>query len=308
MPKRIPTETRKLILRLLCEGNSIRGTSRITGVHKTTIASVILSFGNACRAFLDETLRGLTLTHLEIDEIWSWVAKKQNKLTITEREERGDIGDVYMWTALDKETKLLATFAIGKRSADMARRFMVDLASRIVLPGPGSADDHNFVKGSYPIVLQISTDGFAAYPEAVDLAFGPFVRYGTIIKDYRNATMIYTPSEMVGTKREARMNMGEDEVATICTSHVERNNGTIRTFIKRFNRLTYCFSKKLEHHAAACAMFVAYYNFVWRTRYPDKSGRPGKLRPTAAMMAKVVPDLWKFDRLYDEVMRFEGAV
>jgi IS1 family transposase len=304
MPRKTSPETRKLILKMLCEGNSIRGVSRVTGVEKKTIGRIILQFGQACQTFLDEMLRGLKPKHLEIDEIWSWVSKKQAHLTIEEKETRHDIGDVYMWTALDSETKLLCCYAIGKRSADMARRFMMDLASRVVLPGPGSADDANFVTGSYPIALQISTDGFAAYPEAVDLAFGPFVKYGTIIKDYRNATMIYTPSEMVGTKREARQNMGEDEVSTICTSHVERNNGTIRTLVKRFCRLTMCFSKKLENHAAACAMFVAYYNFVWRTRYPDNSGRPGKLRPTAAMMAKVVPDLWNFDRLYNEVCKY----
>lgn len=304
MANKISHESRKLVLRLLCEGMSLRSVSRVTGVARNTVGKVILQFGNACRNFLDDNLRNLKLTHLECDEIWSFVAKKQSRLTIQEREERGDIGDMYLWTAIDSETKLLATFAVGKRSADMARRFMVDLASRLVMPGPGSADDANFVKGSYPIVVQLSTDGFAAYPEAVDLAFGPFVKFGTIIKDYKNANMIYTPSEMVGTKREARMNMGEDEVATICTSHVERNNGTIRTLIKRFCRLTYAFSKKLDHHAAACAMFAAYYNFVWRTRHPDKSGRPGKLRPTAAMMAKVVPDLWNFDRLYDEVCQY----
>jgi hypothetical protein len=100
------------------------------------------------------------------------------------------------------------------------------------------------------------------------------------------------------------MNMDEGEVATICTSHVERNNGTIRTFIKRFARLTNAFSKKLENHEAAVAMFVAYYNFVWRTRHTDYSGKPGKLRPTAAMMAGVVPDLWNFDRLYNEVIQY----
>lgn len=105
---------------------------------------------------------------------------------------------------------------------------------------------------------------------------------------------------MVGAKRTGIKNIDDSDVRTISTSHVERNNGTIRTFMKRFCRLTYAFSKKFENHVAACAMFVAYYNFVWRTRHSDKSGKPGKLRPTAAMMAKVVPDLWSFDRLYNE--------
>ncbi len=131
-------------------------------------------------------------------------------------------------------------------------------------------------------MTQISTDGFPAYPEAVDLAFGPYVKFGTIIKDYRNASIIYTPSEMVGTKRDGRRNIGDDEKDTICTSHVERLNGTQRVFLKRLNRLTLCLSKKLANLEAAFAMFAAYYNFAWQTRRPGKSG---KKRPTAAMMA-----------------------
>jgi hypothetical protein len=116
---------------------------------------------------------------------------------------RSDIGDVYLWTAVDAETKLIPTFLLGKRSADNARRFMVDLRSRLASEAkPHASDDHAFEKGRYQPITQISTDGFAAYPEAVDLAFGPYVKYGKIIKEYRNATMAYTPSEMVGTKRE----------------------------------------------------------------------------------------------------------
>ena len=106
-------------------------------------------------------------------------------------------------------------------------------------------------------IVQISTDGFAAYPEAVDLAFGPYVEYGTIIKEYKNANMIYTPSEMVGTKRTGIRGIDGREQRTICTSHVERLNGTQRLFLKRLNRLTLCFSKKLENLEAAFAMFAA---------------------------------------------------
>ena len=114
--------------------------------------------------------------------------------------------------------------------------------------------------------------------------------------------MDYTPSEMIGTKR--KVISGNVTPFTICTSHVERNNGTIRTFIKRFSRLTNASSKKLENHEAAIAMFIAYYNFVWRTRHSDKSGKPGKLRPTAAMMAKVTDKLWSFADLYNEVIQY----
>lgn len=298
----LPHETRRLILRLLCEGNSIRSVSRVTGCHKGTISKVIVRFGNACKNFLDETLRNLELHHLECDEIWSYVAKKQARLTVEEKAERGDIGDVYLWTALDASTKLIASFAIGKRSADNARRFMVDLASRLVMPKPGAGDAHAYEPAKQIFITQISTDGFPGYPEAVDLAFGGHARFGTIIKEYKNAAMAYTPSEMVGTKRN--MINGIRNPLTICTSHVERNNGTIRTFVKRFARLTNAFSKKLENHAAACALFVAYYNFVWRTRHTDQSGKPGKLRPTAAMMAKVTDHLWTFEEFYEAVINY----
>ena len=151
----------------------------------------------------------------------------------------------------------------------------------------------------YTPIVQISTDGFAAYLEAVDLAFGPYVRFGTIIKDYRNANLVYEPSEMVGTKRNRIRNIAKGGERTICTSHVERLNGTQRLFMKRLNRLTVCFSKKLRNLEAAFAMFAAYYNFVWRTRKPGKSS---KLRPTAAMMAGLTDHLWDFEEFFGEVM------
>ena len=197
------------------------------------------------------------------------------------RAERHDIGDVYLWTCIDQKTKLMPSFLIGKRSADNARRFLMDVAGRLTFPNPHTSDAHDFKAGGYPKIVQISTDAFAGYREAVDLAFGPYAKYGTIIKEYRNANMIYTPSEMVGTKRTGIRGIGDRERHTICTSHVERLNGTQRLFLKRLNRLTYCFSKKLRNLEAAFAMFAAYYNFCWQTRKPGKSG---KLRSTAAMM------------------------
>ena len=115
---------------------------------------------------------------------------------------------------------------MGKRSADNARRFMMDVASRLKMPTPHDSDAHAFQAGGYRPVVQISTDGFAGYREAADLAFGPHARYGIIIKEYRNATMIYTPSEMVGTKRTGIRGIEGKEQRTICTSHVERLNGT----------------------------------------------------------------------------------
>ena len=151
-------------------------------------------------------------------------------------------------------------------------------------------------------ITQISTDGFPAYPEAVDLAFGPYARFGTIIKEYRNASMIYTPSEMVGTKRTGRRGIGRRQERTICTSHVERLNGTQRVFLKRLNRLTLCFSKKLDNLEAAFAMFAAYYNFCWQ---PREKGKSGRLRPTPATAAGLTDHVWSIEELCGNVMGLE---
>lgn len=293
MANRLKHELRATVLRALCEGCSIRATSRMTGVHPDSIGRAILDFGTGCHNLLDERLRGLTLDHIEVDEVWTFVAKKQARLTVEEKALRSDIGDVYLWTALDASTKLLVTYALGKRSADNARRLMVDLSERLVIPRPHESDERGYVA-----ITQISTDGFAGYPEAVDLAFGPYAKYGVLIKEYRNADANggYAPSELVATDR--RVIKGQFDPRSICTSHVERNNLTIRTFMRRFTRLSLGFSKKLECLTAACGMFAGYYNLIWRTRYPDKSGRPGKKRPTAAMMAGVTDHLWDFNELY----------
>jgi transposase-like protein/IS1 family transposase len=296
---RISVDDAKLALRLLVEGNSVRGTARITGLEKKTLLKLIVVFGDGCRKFLDQRMRGFTLGHLQFDEQHTWIGKRQHRLTVDEKRSRHDVGEVYVWTCIDKTTKLMPSFLIGKRSADNARRFMMDVASRLVMPKPHVSDDQSYKRPGYKPVCQISTDGFNAYPEAVDLAFGPYVRYGTIIKDYRNARIIYTPSEMVGTKRTGKRNIGDRELRTITTSHVERLNGTQRLFLKRLNRLTYCFSKKLRNLECAFAMFAAYYNFCWQTRKP---GNSGKLRSTAAMMAGIAGHVWSFDELFGAVL------
>ena len=293
------TADAKLALRLLVEGNSVRGTARITQLDKRTVLKLIVWFGSACQRFLDQRMRGLTLDHLQFDEQWTYVAKKQSRLTLTEREESSEVGDVYLWTCIDQTTKLMPGFLIGKRSADNARRFMVDIASRLVFPNAHASDAHSYQMGGYKPITQISTDCFNVYPEAVDLAFGPYVKFWTIRKEYRNASMIYTPSEMVGTQRKGRRNISGSEQRSICTSHVERLNGTQRVFLKRLNRLTLCFSKKLRNLEAAFAMFAAFYNYCWQTRMPGKSG---KQRPTAAMMAGLAGHVWSFDELFEAVL------
>ncbi len=296
---RVDVDTAKLALRLLTEGMSIRATERTTGLHRDTICKLIVLFGTACRRFLDKRMRGLKLTHLQFDEQHTYVAKKQARLPVDQRSRIHDQGDIYIWTCLDQKTKLMPSFLIGKRSGDNARRFMMDMAGRLDMPKPHESDAHAYGQEGYKPIVQISTDGFPAYPEAVDLAFGPYVRFGTIIKDYRNASMIYTPSEMVGTKRKGRRNLSKRQEWTICTSHIERLNGTQRLMLKRLNRLTYCFSKKLANLEAAFAMFAAYYNYCWQTRRPGKSGEK---RSTACMMAGLAGHVWSFDELFSVVL------
>jgi IS1 family transposase len=281
-------EKRNTILRLLVEGNSIRGTCRLMDTCIPSVLRQLLWAGEHCRDLMDSRLRGLNLRHVECDEVWTFVGKKQSRLTTTERQERSDIGDMFLWTAIDQDTKLVPAFLVGKRSGDNARRFMLDLASRLEWPTANASDARDFKVGGFERIVQLSTDGLAAYPEAVDLAFGPYAKFGTIIKDYRNAVLPYTPSEMVGTQRRAVFGMAESEVASICTSHVERNNLTIRTFMKRFTRLALGFSKKVENLEAAVNLHMAYYNFCWR---------PGKLRVTPAMAAGVTRTLCNFDDL-----------
>ena len=295
---RIDETTAKLALRLLAEGNSIRATERITGLHRDTICKLLVFFGHECRRFLDRRMRGLTLQHLEFDEQHTFVAKKNARVHVDERRERRDIGDMFIWPCIEKDTKLMPSFLIGKRPADNARRFMRDVAFRLNMPRP-----QDWLSTEFEKVVQISTDGFAGYPEAVDLAFGPYCKYGTIVKDYRNVDRRagdYRPAKIVGTTRRPRFGMNEYEARLIVTSHVERANGTQRLMLKRLNRLTYCFSKKLENLEAAFALFAAYYNYCWQTRRPGKSG---KKRPTAAMMAKIAGHVWSFDELFEAVLK-----
>ncbi len=285
------------VLHHLVEGNTMRSTARLTGVHRTAIQNLLVNFGTRCQAFMDRELHGLTLTHAEVDEVYTFVGKKQSRLTMQERAERSDVGEVYLWTAVDAETKLVAAHLVGKRSADNARKLMMQLAGRLAWPSAFESDARNYARPGYKKIIQISTDGFSPYPEAVDLAFGPYAKYGTIIKDFRNAALPYTPSEIVGTKRRAIFGMGDNEQRTICTSHVERHNLTVRTLLKRFTRLSLGFSKKLENLQAACSMFMAFYNWVWRTR----DAINGRMRVPAAMLAGVTDRLWSFEDLFEAV-------
>src|ERR1044072_2955614 len=158
---------------------------------------------------------GLSIRHLELDEQWTYVGKKQARLTVDEKQTAYDEGDIYLWVGIDQDTRLVPTFALGKRSADMARRFTVDLAGRMTRPNPHARDAQGYQHAGYLKRVQLSTDGFAAYGEAIDLAFGPYAEHGVIIKEYKNAHMKYDPNEIVGTER--RVISGKIDEFSICT-------------------------------------------------------------------------------------------
>jgi hypothetical protein len=270
------------VLHLLIEGNSIRSTERLAHVHRDTIMRLLVEAGDAAGAFLSDRLRGLKVRHIQCDEIWTFVDTKQGHIP---EDRAGDdaIGDQFVFVALDQDSKLIPSSLVGKRTAPNAEAFMLDLSGRIRAPRPGEPR----------IRLQVSTDGFAAYPGAVDLAFANTVDYGVLIKSFKEdqeAPGRYGPPEVTGTER--RVVTGAIDPYSICTSHIERQNLTIRTFIRRFTRLSLGFSKKLENLIAAIHLHVAHYNFC---------RRHGTLRMSPAMAAGVTGELWGLERLAGEI-------
>lgn len=226
-------------------------------------------------------MRNLTLEHLELDEIWTFVRKKQRRLTPQEAEDTS-IGDQYLFIAVDEETKLIPSFVIGKRTVETTELFADDLAGRLELPLSHRAERKP----------RISTDGFNAYPNAIENAFLGCADYGVLIKDYDTAEQPgrYAPPKMVAAVREVIMGtFGKD---LICTSHVERHNLTIRTFLRRFTRLALGFSKKLENLAAIVCLYIAYYNFCWLH---------GSLNGTPAMEAGIAGHPWTLKELLEEI-------
>jgi len=225
----MPVERRNQILRLLVEGNSIRSVTRLMGTNIRSVLRQLNWAGEHCRKLMDERFQNLTLKHLECDETWTFVLKKQARLTTEERAERGDIGDVYLWIAIDQPTRLIPAYLLNKRSADGARRFMRNVASRLAFPTAHASDRHGYADGGFKTITQLSTDGFAAYPEATDTVFGPYASHGVLIKDFRNRFLMpgaYVPAEMVGTQR--KVVRGDIDPYDVCTSHCERWNLTAR--------------------------------------------------------------------------------
>jgi len=250
---------------MLCEGNSIRSIERMTGIHRDTVMRLGVRMGEGCQQIMDEKMRNLKSSLIQVDEVWRFIGKKQKNADTADR--RAGQGDVWTWIALDSETKLVPAFAVGDRSQYMANCFMEDLASRL---------SHR---------VQISSDALKAYAGAVERAFGAEVDYGSIYKTFSHTDLAeqrrYSPPDVMHIKRTPVA--GNPVVDLISTSHVEKQNHTLRMHCRRLTRLTNAFSKKLENFKAAVALHYGYYNFVKVN---------GAIRCTPAMEAGVTNSAW----------------
>ncbi|CAN5428886.1 IS1 family transposase [soil metagenome] len=253
------------VIGALAEGNSIRAIERMTGIHRDTVMRLGVRVGEGCRALMDTKFRNLSCRVIEVDEVWGFVGMKQK--TARQNKAAGAVGDVWTWVALDAESKLVPSFAVGERSMYMATLFMEDLASRL---------SHR---------VQISSDALALYTDAVERAFGSEVDYGSIVKTFSHSDLAeqrrYSPPEVINVKRNAVK--GNPVREPISTSYVEKQNHTLRMHCRRLSRLTNAFSKKFENFKAAVALHYAYYNFVKIN---------SAVRCTPAMAAGVTNTLW----------------
>ena len=267
---RLPANRQKAVVASLVEGNSIRATVRMTGVAKNTITKLIVELGAACAKYQDENLRDLSSKRVQADEIWAFCYAKKANVTEEILERNPDAGDVWMWTALDADSKLMITWRVGGRTTTDAHEFMRDLAGRVSER------------------IQLSTDGLTLYPPAVVNAFGEDgVDLGTVMKIYsRNTGGRYSPPACIGCEKTATL--GEPDPKHLSTSHVERSNMTLRMSMRRYTRLTNAFSRKVENHAAMVALFFCYYNFarVHQT-----------LRVTPAMAAGISDHVWELEEI-----------
>ncbi|MEW8613099.1 MAG: IS1 family transposase [Candidatus Thiodiazotropha sp.] len=269
---KLSTKHRAQILHMLVEGNSLRSTARMADVSRNTVDKLLRDAGTACLKFQDETLRNLTCNRIQCDEIWSFVGMKQKNVPDELKDEFG-FGDVYTWTAIDADTKLVPCWHVGTRGAASASEFITDMASRLANR------------------VQLTTDGHRAYLEAVEEAFGIDVDYAMLIKLYgksegKGDDRRYSPAECTGT--EIKVVSGDPELDHISTSYVERQNLTMRTNIRRFTRLTNAFSKKVENHMHAISLHFMYYNFCRIHK---------SLRVTPAMEAGISDHVWSLEEV-----------
>jgi IS1 family transposase len=258
---------------MLVDGNSVRATSRIAGVAINTVQKLILDIGEAAAAYQDEHLRDLPCKTIEADEIWSFVYSKQRNVP-DELQGQFGVGDVWTWTALDADSKLICSWYVGGRAFEDAHAFLDDLAGRLA--------------GR----IQLTTDGHGAYPNAVGLVFRREIDYAQLVKTYTTDRSVGRYSPPICTGARVRIDRGDPDPAKISTSYVERQNLTMRMGMRRFTRLTNGFSKKLDNHMAAIALHFMHYNFA----RPHKTLANPYPR-TPAMAAGIADHIWSMTEI-----------
>jgi IS1 family transposase len=261
------------IIHMLCEGNSLRAVARMADVSRNTVDKLLCDVGAACLAYQDEHHRNLTCQRVQCDEIWSFVYAREKNLPEEKRGEFG-YGDVWTWTAIDADTKLVPCWLVGHRTLPAAKMFIGDLASRLANR------------------VQLSTDGHRPYLAAVDQHFGEEIDYGCIVKLYGtvkdDGTKSYGPAgdDCIGIRK--KVVAGAPKESDISTSIVERQNLTMRMSMRRFTRKTNGHSKKVENHMHAISLHFLYYNYarIHQT-----------LRITPAMAAGLSDHVWSAEEI-----------
>jgi transposase-like protein/IS1 family transposase len=265
----IPMDKVEQVLQLLIEGCSVRSTERISGLHRDTILKVLVAAGEKCEKLMGRLIVNVPVKDVQADEMWGFIFKKEKQV---EEDDDPNYGDAYCFVAMERNTKLVLNFALGKRNKETTDVFIEGLRH--------ATSGQKF---------QITTDGFGPYKTAIPDTLEDRASFAQLIKVYRAGTEgegRYSPAEVVST--EVVPVMGDPNPKRICTSHIERQNLTMRMQIRRLTRLTNAFSKKWENHWAALCLHFAYYNFcrIHRT-----------LRVTPAMEAGISDHPWEISEL-----------
>lgn len=271
-PMRLPLEKALTCLHLLVEGMSVRGTERVTGVHRDTVCRLLVRAGQRAEALLDRLVQGVPVQDVQCDETWTFVAMKE-KARAAKKIADPKVGDAYTFVGFERETKMVLAWHLGRRTKAHADAF----AEKLDRATAGR--------------FQVTTDGFEPYQDALGYHVGARTDYATLVKEYGytegdDSARRYSPPSIIGAERTVIH--GNPSRERICTSHVERDNLSIRTWNRRLSRLTICFSKKWENLRAALALHFAHYNLC---------RMHSSIRMTPAMKADVTTRPWTLAEL-----------